>query len=82
MERFDGCQHQPACTVSMWICGQKTELVKALNRGDVTKDQANALLAKWGESPLRGYPVYTGESDAKLETRPRHDAVRSLRLFD
>lgn len=59
--RFEGCVHRPACTVSQWICAKKTELGHAIGRGDISIIQANALLEKYGELPIRGQKVYRGE---------------------
>lgn len=58
---IDGCPHRPACMVSLWICGRKTELGHAIGNGTITIHEANALLLKYGESPIKGHKVYKGE---------------------
>jgi hypothetical protein len=59
--RLPNCVHQPACQTTTWVCGIKTELEHAIGRGDVTPAQANALLTKYDEFPIKGQKVYRGE---------------------
>ncbi len=57
------CRHRPACgeAATRWVCGQRTALEAAVNRGLINRAGAESLLKKYGVPLTPESKVYHGE---------------------
>lgn len=66
-----GCSHRPPCptTSSRFVCGQRTRIEDAVNRGLVARQAGWTLLSKYGVpmSPIR--KVVTGAKPPLLQEK-------------
>ncbi len=63
VSEMNECRHRPACgeAATRFVCGQRTAIESAVNRGLIERVPAARLLAKYGVPITPPSNVYRGE---------------------
>ena len=60
---MDECRHRPPCPahISRWVCGKRTDLESAVNRGLIARTEAERLAVKWRLTLTPKSKVFKGD---------------------